>query len=175
LFPLKNILVPYDGSRYSESALQFAIEMAKACGSVALPLASVNSTKKRDVRIILLNVLPEVYIPEILEDRIFHSLVTGERISTREYIKEFCQQMKKEHVRMMDPVKEKIESSGISAKYEVLLGYPADTIIEYAKTNKIDLIVMGTAGLRGISRIRSLGSVARSVAERSPCPVTLVH
>jgi hypothetical protein len=77
LFPLKNILVPYDSSRYSESALQFAVDMAKACGSVALPLASVNSTKKRDVRIILLNVLPEVYIPEILEDHIFHSLVAS--------------------------------------------------------------------------------------------------
>lgn len=124
---------------------------------------------------LLLNVIQELHIPVIIEDHIFHSLITGERISTGECIKEFSQQMKNEHVRMMEPVKEKIESNGVPSKYEVLLGYPADTIIEYAKTNRIDLIVMGTAGLQGISRIRSLGSVARSVAERSPCPVTLVH
>ena len=112
MFLLKNILVPYDGSRYSESALEFAIDMAKTCGSVASPLSS-NSTKRYDVRIILLYVLAELYIPDILEDRIFHSLITGERISTREYIKEFSQQMKKEHVRMMKPVKEKIEANGV--------------------------------------------------------------
>lgn len=83
--------------------------------------------------------------------------------------------MKIEHVKTMNPKKEKIESNTLSSKSEVLLGYPADIIIQYAKTNKIDLIVMGTAGLRGIARIRSLGSVARNVAERAPCPVTLVH
>jgi len=37
-----------------------------------------------------------------------------------------------------------------------------------------DLIVMGTHGRRGVSRLL-LGSVAESVARTAPCPVLLVR
>ena len=45
-------------------------------------------------------------------------------------------------------------------------------IIQYAKQNKIDLIVIGT----GTSLNHALmGSVAEKVVRKSPCPVMLIH
>jgi universal stress protein A len=47
-------------------------------------------------------------------------------------------------------------------------------IVEMAKHLGADLIVMGTHGRRGVSRL-VLGSVAESVARTAPCPVLLVR
>ena len=51
---------------------------------------------------------------------------------------------------------------------------PAQTIVEYAKNNGMDLIVIGTQGRSGVSRFL-LGSVAERVVRTAPCPVLSVH
>ena len=51
---------------------------------------------------------------------------------------------------------------------------PADEVLRYAKTAKIDLIVMGTHGRTGLARV-ALGSVAEAVVRAAPCPVLTVH
>jgi nucleotide-binding universal stress UspA family protein len=51
---------------------------------------------------------------------------------------------------------------------------PAESIVGYAKTNNIDLIVMGTHGRGGIARL-FMGSVAERVVRTAPCPVLTVH
>jgi nucleotide-binding universal stress UspA family protein len=56
----------------------------------------------------------------------------------------------------------------------VLNGDVADTLVEYAKENDIDLIVMGTHGAQGIEKIL-LGSVAERVLNRSSCPVLVFN
>lgn len=53
-------------------------------------------------------------------------------------------------------------------------GDPRDIILDVAEKLGIDLIVIGTHGRRGISRM-VLGSVAEDVSRRSPCPVLLVR
>ena len=58
-------------------------------------------------------------------------------------------------------------------KAKVSIGYTADKIIELANEEKVDLIIMGTGGLTGVSKIRALGSVARKVSELARCPVML--
>lgn len=59
-------------------------------------------------------------------------------------------------------------------KRVVMSGTPsepaADVIIDYARDNDIDFIVMGTHGRRGVRRLL-LGSVTEEVIRRSPCPV----
>ena len=57
----------------------------------------------------------------------------------------------------------------------VTIGYPEDKIIEMTTEENVDLIVIGTTGLKGISKIKALGSVARNVSERAICPVLLVR
>jgi nucleotide-binding universal stress UspA family protein len=56
-----------------------------------------------------------------------------------------------------------------------LSGNISDTIIEFARKEKVDLIVIGNVGRAGVSKIRTLGSVSRSVGERAPCPVMIIH
>lgn len=52
-------------------------------------------------------------------------------------------------------------------------GDPVEVILDQAKSVKADLIVMGTHGRRGMSRLM-LGSVAESVVRRAGCPVLTV-
>jgi universal stress protein A len=47
-------------------------------------------------------------------------------------------------------------------------------IVDYAKKNLIDLIIMGTHG-RGVIRHLLLGSVAERVVRIAPCPALTVH
>jgi nucleotide-binding universal stress UspA family protein len=54
------------------------------------------------------------------------------------------------------------------------IGVPVERILEYAKANQIDLIVMGTHG-RDMVEHMFLGSVAERVVRRSPVPVVTMH
>src|SRR5262249_25520418 len=51
---------------------------------------------------------------------------------------------------------------------------PAYAIVDYAKENDIDLIVMGTHG-RGVMAHLVMGSVAERVVRLAPCPVLTVR
>src|SRR5262245_7150832 len=51
---------------------------------------------------------------------------------------------------------------------------PAETIVEYAKSFAIDLIVTGTHGRRGAAHLL-MGSVAERVVRTAPCPVLTVR
>jgi nucleotide-binding universal stress UspA family protein len=56
----------------------------------------------------------------------------------------------------------------------VELGLPAKMILEFANREKIDLIVMGTQGRKGV-KLALLGSVAARVVQAAPCPVVTIH
>ncbi|QCJ45687.1 universal stress protein [Haloprofundus sp. MHR1] len=51
---------------------------------------------------------------------------------------------------------------------------PADAILDYVENNDIDHVIVGSHGRSGASRLL-LGSVAETVARRSPAPVTVVR
>jgi nucleotide-binding universal stress UspA family protein len=56
----------------------------------------------------------------------------------------------------------------------VLLGSPADKILEVAKKENIDLIIMGAHGRKGLERA-IFGSVADKVVNGAPCPVLTIR
>jgi universal stress protein A len=56
----------------------------------------------------------------------------------------------------------------------VKTGDARDAILEAAREIEADLIVMGTHGRRGVTRL-FLGSVAEDVMRRAPCPVLVVR
>jgi nucleotide-binding universal stress UspA family protein len=70
-------------------------------------------------------------------------------------------------------LRELVQSFGLSAEYEISGGIPSESILSCALRVGCDLIVMGTHGRRGISRLR-FGSVAESVLRRATCPVLTV-
>ncbi len=57
---------------------------------------------------------------------------------------------------------------------KVLVGDVAEQIIQYAEQEKVDLIVMGTHGYKGLERVL-FGSVAGKVVKAAPCPVMTIN
>jgi nucleotide-binding universal stress UspA family protein len=87
------------------------------------------------------------------------------------YIEHMAEQLQKES-------EEIGKASGAAQKTRrvtgrVVIGYPAEEILEYAENNNIDLIMMATHGRSGIRRW-GIGSVADKVIHESPVPVWLV-
>ena len=64
---------------------------------------------------------------------------------------------------------------GIPSSYRHAIGDHAETILEIAEKEKVDLIVRGSKGLHGLGKIKAMGSVTRKVAEHALCPILIVH
>jgi nucleotide-binding universal stress UspA family protein len=56
----------------------------------------------------------------------------------------------------------------------VRMDLPSHAIVEYARRERIDLIVMGTHGRRALAHVL-MGSVAERVVRTAPCPVLTVR
>jgi nucleotide-binding universal stress UspA family protein len=162
------ILVPIDGSKPADKALDHAINLIK----------SVSNTNK--TQLIILFVIPDLPTPLGFE-KPMRSAKTGEMISLSGYIKEMHEAMKANALKILSEKKEKYESnvsSNADIKTQVVVGNGlsiADSIIDFAKKEKVDLIVLGNVGLSGVSKVKALGSVSRAIVERSVHPVLIVH
>jgi nucleotide-binding universal stress UspA family protein len=66
------------------------------------------------------------------------------------------------------------EKEGLKATSLLVEGQPHDQIIHHAESLKVDMIVMGSRGRRGMERIL-IGSVAERVIEYAPCPVLVLR
>lgn len=66
------------------------------------------------------------------------------------------------------------ESCRFGVTVEARIGDVAETILEIAREQKVDLIVMGTHGRHGLAHL-ILGSVAERVLRNAPCPVLTTH
>jgi nucleotide-binding universal stress UspA family protein len=69
---------------------------------------------------------------------------------------------------------QRLRSSGLDASWSVYEGDPAATIIEVAKRTGADLVVVGTHGRTGLSRLL-LGSVARNVLQHAHASVLVLR
>ncbi len=140
----KRILVPVDGSPTSIRGLDEAIGLAKLGGG--------------SVR--LVHVLDRVVFPggETYTVDVFGLLrEAGERI--------------------LQKMKAHAAAAGIDASTflsEVLPGRVCDVVVEQAKEFGADLIVLGTHGRRGVSRLL-VGSDAEQIVRVAPVPVLLVR
>ncbi len=87
---------------------------------------------------------------------------------------QMMESLRREHAKELQRI---VEPRRALAKFgEVLVdpGDARDAILAVAKRLDVDLIVMGTHGRRGVSRVL-LGSVAEDVVRRAPCPVLAVR
>ena len=57
---------------------------------------------------------------------------------------------------------------------DTVVGRPAESIVEYADDHETDVLVVGSHGRQGLSRV-VLGSVAEEIVRHSPVPVTVVR
>lgn len=143
----KKILVPLDGSRLAECALQHVIGMSKdrAVGEV-----------------ILLNVVT-VHIPG-----------RGEIPGIAD-INEVRENLLMESRKYLADVESRLACVGIKVKKVSLEGNrPADIISEYAQESGIDIIIIATHGYTGLKKLM-FGSVALGVLHDSHVPVLLIR
>jgi universal stress protein A len=140
----RNILVPTDFSETAEQALDYAVELGA----------------KLDAKIHLLNVITMPALSTLdagleLTPVLLDSLQEESQKALDQLIR-----ARKDKVAFGPPLVE--------------LGEPRSVIDETAKRLGVDLIVLGTHGRRGFSRL-ILGSVAEAVVRSAPCPVLAVR
>jgi len=63
--------------------------------------------------------------------------------------------------------------SNVPYEHKLLVGEPASAIVDLAEREHADLIVMGSHGRKGITRLL-MGSVAEAVVRKAKCPVLTV-
>lgn len=87
---------------------------------------------------------------------------------------EILENLVNEHREALDKLAEARRGIASFGATTVEVGDPRDTIVGAAQALGADLIVMGTHGRRGLSRV-VMGSVAEDVIRRAPCPVLTVR
>lgn len=143
----KNILLPTDGSKGVIKALNCAVAIALQFG------AKIH---------VLFVIEPPVFI---FDHQGFSSLAVNKVIEN----------LREAGERIVEKTAKLIRKAGVEdVEVAVREGSPAQTVLQYAKKKKIDLIVMGTHGRRGLNRIL-LGSVAEEVVRTSDVPVMTVR
>jgi nucleotide-binding universal stress UspA family protein len=68
----------------------------------------------------------------------------------------------------------KARSAGLHVRVALRVGVPHQEIVDLATDERADLVVMGTHGLGGVSRVL-IGSVADRVVRTASCPVLTVR
>ena len=134
------ILVPLDGSKIAECAIEHVKTIATGCN------------------------VPEVdllFVVEPIPAGLYQSSVEG---------KEKLMAWGKDS---LAKIEKSLVTDGIAVKSIVLEGKQAETIVDYAAKNDIDLIVMSTHGRSGPSRW-AFGSVTDKVIRASPVSVLIV-
>ena len=155
----KTILVPYDGSAMSDKALDKAVELANIL---------------KESRIMIIHVIPE--IPTPIFSRVIRSPKTGEVINFSEYMESLYQEMESKMREKLEERKEKYHKHRFPIEIYITIGSPIDKILEYSTDKKVDLIVIGSIGLTGVSKFfKGIGSVSRNVSEKVSCPVLIVR
>lgn len=145
MMEIKTILFPTDFSEGSAQALKYAVDIANKYGAKLFVIHVIYDVAKAS----------GWYVPHISMDQLYKDIEEGARKELERFGVEELEKMK-------------------NIERHVLKGIPHEEIINFAKTNKVDMIVMGTHGRKGIDRLL-FGSTAAQVVRFAPCPVLTVR
>ena len=140
----RKILVPLDGSEIAECVLSHVKVIAEGCGAS---------------EVILLHVWEPIHMVG-LDDFIDVDTIQDTMMSKAE---EYLVQ-----------AQSKLGGQGLSIRAEVRKGRAANTIVDFAKENDVDLIALATHGRSGIGRW-VYGSVADKVLRSASTPILLIR
>jgi len=147
--PTRKILVPLDGSELAASVLPHAEAVAKQsdAGLIEVILLAVCDPT-----------MPATYY------------APATPVNWDEQMKGW----KRQEEQYLAKIEKRLRDSGLNVRSEVLIGTPAETIVEYVSENKVSLIVMSTHGRSGPGRW-VFGSVAEKVLHGVTTPILLVR
>ncbi len=140
----KNILVPFDLSSPSNQAFKVALDIAQ----------------KYDSKITLIT---------CIEGDAWHHKFYDARADT-----ELLKKQSKVAKKYMEKLEATANKAGVNIKLQILKSISVvKDITTFAKSRKMDLIVMSSHGRTGLDKV-ILGSVANGVVQRTRCPVLLI-
>jgi nucleotide-binding universal stress UspA family protein len=145
----ERILVTLDGSEASETALPHMETVYKGC---------------EKPKVTLLRVVEPVQVP---------SLEPG-TVITSEMMREAEATLVEEAKKYLKDVSVRLNKVGIPVTAQVIVGKPADTILDYISKNDIDLLIMSSHGHSGVTRW-VWGSVADRILHHACIPITLIR
>jgi nucleotide-binding universal stress UspA family protein len=145
----KHLLVCTDGSKLSEKAVSHAIALAQAVGA----------------KLTVFYAAPDYPLPAYADGVVY------EPVSRREYTKLAAADAQK----ILDEVTAKATAAGLDCKSAyTIAAAPWEAILDAAKKNKCDAIVMASHGRRGITAVL-LGSETQKVLTHTKLPVIVVR
>lgn len=158
---LRKLLLVTDGSVYSQQALDYLCQFLIPAGA----------------EVSIMHVLPPVPSPEYMIRTWTAGADLIPAVPVQEFEQAISEQVKEEEKagqELLDNSIHTLEAAGIKARSVLVHGDAATEIIDYAKTEGIDLII---AGSRGLSRVRGwlLGSVSRKLVHYAGCSVLIVR
>jgi nucleotide-binding universal stress UspA family protein len=133
----------------------------------AVEIAMVNQSP-----IFILHVINEIPLP------IHYSKIElrNNEVTISPIVNRLHNEIRNEMIVILEDVKTTYAKKDVSISTEIKIGDPAQIIVDFTKQNKIDLLVMGSIGHKGISGMfKKLGSVARKVAEEVDCALLIVR
>jgi nucleotide-binding universal stress UspA family protein len=151
---ISKILVPIDGSELSRKAADYAILLSSKLGT-------------------------ELFVIHVLNDIPYEHNVGSYGlydIETPDEIKQILQEERGITKEWFDKIKASASEKNIKIiKTELVITRSSieSAIVNYAKRNRIDLIVIGTAGHSGFRKLIP-GDVASGVIKHSHCPVMMI-
>ena len=144
------ILLPLDGSFFSEAAIPCAEEMARGTGADIVLLAVTE-------------------VPDVPSDR-----SPAIKPSWEEYRDALAAESRQQAQAYLDRVKAAMKDRKVKVSSQVVTGDIAGSICDIVDCENIDMVIMATHGRTGVSRL-VFGSVARRIADESRQPVLLVR
>jgi nucleotide-binding universal stress UspA family protein len=149
------ILVPHDGYEMSDKALKYAIEIAKGL----------------NINIKIIRV-----IEEVLDVSTMSHWNNIERARLKRNIEKDRAQIRQKEYEKLEKLVSLANSSGVEASSLVREGDGAEKIVSTIKKETPYVVVIGSnrLKLKGLSKVRALGSVARKLSEKSPRPVLII-
>jgi nucleotide-binding universal stress UspA family protein len=74
---------------------------------------------------------------------------------------------------LVDSAATALKGSGLQVRTRVLKGDPREALVDLARSEQVDLLVVGSHGRTGLSKLL-MGSVASHVVTHAPCNVLVV-
>ncbi len=148
---MKKILVPTDFSKPAQIAIDVAADIAK----------------KANAELILLHVIEEATGSSF---NITGEVTTSGGWEDKLFTMKLIERSKKQMAKLLEEVK----GTGVKVKQELRLGTPFHGMRDIISEQKVDLVVMGTAGHSKLEEM-IIGSNTEKVVRHSKCPVLTVH
>lgn len=98
----------------------------------------------------------------------------GERPELEAILATYAHDCEDEARRTLGTMVHRGREAGVVCHGLVVAGVPVQMILEVTRVRQVDLIIMGTHGRSGMSRV-FLGSVAEGIMRYAPCPVLVVR